>query len=183
MWDAADALGDTATADWAAAAFTTLAEHYDETFHLYGDTPQDRLGLCHGAARRPRRHRRLRPPRQNYRPPPHSNTASSTTSPTTSPPTPLSAWPARPPQRPAEAPSPPSSPATRKLPVPKLACLRTTLNRQQAPPDLRPTQRTGAPPRTIKPAPRQPRPTIGCYARTQRFPITAGVDDWSAMGH
>ncbi|GAA2198121.1 MULTISPECIES: lanthionine synthetase LanC family protein [Streptomyces] len=50
LWDAADALGDTATADWAAAAFTTLAEHYDETFHLYGDTPQDRLGLCHGAA-------------------------------------------------------------------------------------------------------------------------------------
>ncbi|MET9450431.1 lanthionine synthetase LanC family protein [Streptomyces cinerochromogenes] len=50
LWDAADALGDAAAADWAAAAFTTLAEHYDETFHLYGDTPADRLGLCHGAA-------------------------------------------------------------------------------------------------------------------------------------
>ncbi|MEV6809142.1 lanthionine synthetase LanC family protein [Streptomyces sp. NPDC051132] len=50
LWDAADALGDTAAADWALAAFTTLAEHYDETFHLYGDTPADRLGLCHGAA-------------------------------------------------------------------------------------------------------------------------------------
>lgn len=50
LWDAADALGDTAAADWAAAAFTTLAGHYDETFHLYGDTPGDRLGLCHGAA-------------------------------------------------------------------------------------------------------------------------------------
>ncbi|WP_030991584.1 lanthionine synthetase LanC family protein [Streptomyces sp. NRRL WC-3744] len=50
LWDAADALGDTAAADRAAAAFTTLAEHYDETFHLYGDTPGDRLGLCHGAA-------------------------------------------------------------------------------------------------------------------------------------
>ncbi|MEU6594468.1 lanthionine synthetase LanC family protein [Streptomyces sp. NPDC046881] len=50
LWDAADALGDTMTADWATAAFTTLAEHYDETFHLYGDSPGDRLGLCHGAA-------------------------------------------------------------------------------------------------------------------------------------
>ncbi|MEU1013783.1 lanthionine synthetase LanC family protein [Streptomyces sp. NPDC005890] len=50
LWDAADALGDTTTADWATAAFTTLAEHYDETFHLYGDSPGDRLGLCHGAA-------------------------------------------------------------------------------------------------------------------------------------
>ncbi|MDN3258675.1 lanthionine synthetase LanC family protein [Streptomyces sp. CSDS2] len=50
LWDAADALGDEAAADWAATAFTTLAEHYDETFHLFGDTPGDRLGLCHGAA-------------------------------------------------------------------------------------------------------------------------------------
>ncbi|MEU3414672.1 lanthionine synthetase LanC family protein [Streptomyces sp. NPDC006658] len=50
LWDAADALGDSATADWAATAFTTLAEHYDETFHLFGDAPGDRLGLCHGAA-------------------------------------------------------------------------------------------------------------------------------------
>jgi hypothetical protein len=50
LWDAADALGDSAGARWAAAAFTSLAEHYDETFHLYGDTPADRLGLCHGAA-------------------------------------------------------------------------------------------------------------------------------------
>ncbi|WP_051789316.1 lanthionine synthetase LanC family protein [Streptomyces sp. NRRL S-1022] len=50
LWDAADALGDTTTADWATAAFTTLAERYDETFHLYGDSPGDRLGLCHGAA-------------------------------------------------------------------------------------------------------------------------------------
>ncbi|WP_435642349.1 lanthionine synthetase LanC family protein [Streptomyces sp. H49] len=50
LWDAADALGDGAAADWAATAFTTLTEHYDETFHLFGDTPGDRLGLCHGAA-------------------------------------------------------------------------------------------------------------------------------------
>ncbi|MFH9403751.1 lanthionine synthetase LanC family protein [Streptomyces sp. NPDC017638] len=50
LWDAADALGDSAAADWAATAFTTLAEHYDETFHLFGDAPGDRLGLCHGAA-------------------------------------------------------------------------------------------------------------------------------------
>ncbi|MEU3527907.1 lanthionine synthetase LanC family protein [Streptomyces sp. NPDC038707] len=50
LWDAADALGDGAAADWAASAFTTLAERYDETFHLFGDTPGDRLGLCHGAA-------------------------------------------------------------------------------------------------------------------------------------
>ncbi|MFF9022071.1 lanthionine synthetase LanC family protein [Streptomyces eurythermus] len=50
LWDAADALGDRAAADWAATAFTTLAEHYDETFHLFGDAPGDRLGLCHGAA-------------------------------------------------------------------------------------------------------------------------------------
>ncbi|MFF9581156.1 lanthionine synthetase LanC family protein [Streptomyces achromogenes] len=50
LWDAADALGDGAAADWAATAFVTLAEHYDEGFHLFGDAPGDRLGLCHGAA-------------------------------------------------------------------------------------------------------------------------------------
>ncbi|MFE7135073.1 lanthionine synthetase LanC family protein [Streptomyces sp. NPDC057638] len=50
LWDAADALGDTTTAAWATAAFTTLCERYDETFHLYGDDPADRLGCCHGAA-------------------------------------------------------------------------------------------------------------------------------------
>lgn len=50
LWDAADALGDAAGARWAASAFTTLAEHYDVDFHLYGDSPADRLGLCHGAA-------------------------------------------------------------------------------------------------------------------------------------
>lgn len=50
LWDAADAIGDTETAAWAAAAFTTLAERYDEDFHLFGDRPGDRLGLCHGAA-------------------------------------------------------------------------------------------------------------------------------------
>ncbi|MFE9398334.1 lanthionine synthetase LanC family protein [Streptomyces flavidovirens] len=50
LWDAADALGTSTAADWAAAAFTTLAERYDETFHLFGDAPADRLGLCHGAA-------------------------------------------------------------------------------------------------------------------------------------
>ncbi|MEU6477543.1 lanthionine synthetase LanC family protein [Streptomyces sp. NPDC047017] len=49
LWDAADALGDTVAAEWAAAAFTTLAEHYDEGFHLFGDSAGDRLGLCHGA--------------------------------------------------------------------------------------------------------------------------------------
>ncbi|MEU2060908.1 lanthionine synthetase LanC family protein [Streptomyces sp. NPDC013455] len=50
LWDAADATGDQETAAWAAAAFTTLAERYDEGFHLYGDRPADVLGLCHGAA-------------------------------------------------------------------------------------------------------------------------------------
>ncbi|MES9587748.1 lanthionine synthetase LanC family protein [Streptomyces sp. NPDC094045] len=50
LWDASDALGDRATADWAAAAFTTLAERYDEEFHLYGEPLTDRLALCHGAA-------------------------------------------------------------------------------------------------------------------------------------
>ncbi|WP_129837929.1 lanthionine synthetase LanC family protein [Streptomyces sp. RFCAC02] len=50
LWDAADALGDTAAADRAAADFTALAERYDTSFHLFGDTPGDRLGLCHGAA-------------------------------------------------------------------------------------------------------------------------------------
>ncbi|MET9919456.1 lanthionine synthetase LanC family protein [Streptomyces sp. NPDC006435] len=50
LWDAADALGDRTTADWAAAAFTTLAEQYDMDFHLYGAPLTDRLGLCHGAA-------------------------------------------------------------------------------------------------------------------------------------
>ncbi|MEU9623530.1 MULTISPECIES: lanthionine synthetase LanC family protein [unclassified Streptomyces] len=50
LWDASDALGDRVTADWAAAAFTTLAERYDEDFHLFGDPLTDRLGLCHGAA-------------------------------------------------------------------------------------------------------------------------------------
>lgn len=50
LWDAADALGDTAAADRAAAVFTRLAERYDDGFHLYGDGPADLLGLCHGAA-------------------------------------------------------------------------------------------------------------------------------------
>ncbi|MET8829001.1 lanthionine synthetase LanC family protein [Streptomyces sp. NPDC004610] len=50
LWDAADATGDRETADWAASAFTTLCAHYDESFHLYGDPPTDRLGCCHGAA-------------------------------------------------------------------------------------------------------------------------------------
>ncbi|MFH8336512.1 lanthionine synthetase LanC family protein [Streptomyces sp. AM6-12] len=50
LWNAADATGDTDTATWAAAAFTTLAERYDEGFHLFGDRPSDLLGLCHGAA-------------------------------------------------------------------------------------------------------------------------------------
>ncbi|MEU7281714.1 lanthionine synthetase LanC family protein [Streptomyces sp. NPDC045431] len=50
LWDAADALGDKEAADGAAAAFTTLAERYDTEFHLFGDTPGDLLGLCHGAA-------------------------------------------------------------------------------------------------------------------------------------
>ncbi|QLJ02734.1 subtilin biosynthesis protein spaC [Streptomyces sp. NEAU-sy36] len=50
LWDAADATGDPEAAAWAAAAFTTLAERYDEDFHLFGDRPGDLLGLCHGAA-------------------------------------------------------------------------------------------------------------------------------------
>ncbi|MFC8713244.1 lanthionine synthetase LanC family protein [Streptomyces sp. NPDC057197] len=50
LWDAGDALDDPVTADWALAAFRTLADHYDEDFHLFGGTPADRLGLCHGAA-------------------------------------------------------------------------------------------------------------------------------------
>ncbi|WP_031080176.1 lanthionine synthetase LanC family protein [Streptomyces sp. NRRL S-118] len=50
LWDAADALGDEETAAWAADAFTALAGGYDEDFHLFGDTPGDLLGLCHGAA-------------------------------------------------------------------------------------------------------------------------------------
>lgn len=50
LWDAADVLGDRAAADWAATAFATLAERYDEDFHLFGDPPTDRLALCHGAA-------------------------------------------------------------------------------------------------------------------------------------
>ncbi|KOV68760.1 lanthionine synthetase LanC family protein [Streptomyces sp. MMG1121] len=50
LWDAADALGDQEAADWAAGAFATLAEHHDETFHLFGDRPTDTLALCHGAA-------------------------------------------------------------------------------------------------------------------------------------
>ncbi|MFD7619474.1 lanthionine synthetase LanC family protein [Streptomyces sp. NPDC059802] len=50
LWDASDALGDRATADWAASAFTTLAERYDEDFHLFGDPLTDQLALCHGAA-------------------------------------------------------------------------------------------------------------------------------------
>ncbi|GAA2598756.1 lanthionine synthetase LanC family protein [Streptomyces axinellae] len=50
LWDAADALGDGETAGWAADAFTSLADGYHEGFHLFGDHPGDRLGLCHGAA-------------------------------------------------------------------------------------------------------------------------------------
>ncbi|MEW1549549.1 lanthionine synthetase LanC family protein [Streptomyces tsukubensis] len=50
LWDAADALGDERTAAWAATAFTTLADAYDPDYHLYGELPADRLGICHGAA-------------------------------------------------------------------------------------------------------------------------------------
>ncbi|MFI9159611.1 lanthionine synthetase LanC family protein [Kitasatospora aureofaciens] len=50
LWDAADAAGDRETAAWAAAAFSTLAERYDERFHLFGDRPSDLLALCHGAS-------------------------------------------------------------------------------------------------------------------------------------
>lgn len=50
VWDAADAIGDHETAAWAAEAFTGLADRYDEDFHLFGELPGDRLGLCHGAA-------------------------------------------------------------------------------------------------------------------------------------
>ncbi|GAA4929371.1 lanthionine synthetase LanC family protein [Streptomyces coeruleoprunus] len=50
LWDAADVLGDRAAAEAAADAFTTVAERYDEGFHLSGDRPGDLLGLCHGAA-------------------------------------------------------------------------------------------------------------------------------------
>ncbi|MGA4862590.1 lanthionine synthetase LanC family protein [Streptomyces lavendulocolor] len=50
LWDAADALGDHEAAGRALAAFTTLADRYDEDFHLFGHTPGDLLGLCHGAA-------------------------------------------------------------------------------------------------------------------------------------
>lgn len=50
LWDAADAMGDRETAAWAAAAFTSLAEGYEERFHLFGDRPADVLALCHGAA-------------------------------------------------------------------------------------------------------------------------------------
>ncbi|RST13627.1 subtilin biosynthesis protein spaC [Streptomyces sp. WAC05374] len=50
LWDAADALGDRHTAGLAREAFGTLAERYDEDVHLFGDTPGDLLGLCHGAA-------------------------------------------------------------------------------------------------------------------------------------
>ncbi|MEV3988591.1 lanthionine synthetase LanC family protein [Streptomyces sp. NPDC049837] len=50
LWDAADALDDREAAGWALTAFRTLAERYDEDFHLFGDGPADVLGLCHGAA-------------------------------------------------------------------------------------------------------------------------------------
>ncbi|WP_329560649.1 lanthionine synthetase LanC family protein [Kitasatospora sp. NBC_01266] len=50
LWDAADAMGDRETAAWAEVAFSTLAERYDESFHLFGDRPADLLALCHGAA-------------------------------------------------------------------------------------------------------------------------------------
>ncbi|MFD7590831.1 lanthionine synthetase LanC family protein [Kitasatospora sp. NPDC059811] len=50
LWDAADATGDRETAAWAAAAFGTLADRYDERFHLFGDRASDLLALCHGAS-------------------------------------------------------------------------------------------------------------------------------------
>ncbi|NSC21090.1 hypothetical protein FM076_07665 [Streptomyces albus subsp. chlorinus] len=50
LWDAADALGDPDVAEWAAAAFTSFTAGFHEGFHLFGDHPGDRLGLCHGAA-------------------------------------------------------------------------------------------------------------------------------------
>ncbi|MFF9558101.1 lanthionine synthetase LanC family protein [Streptomyces albus] len=48
--EAGEALGDRDLADWAGAAFTSFAEGFHEGFHLFGDDPGDRLGLCHGAA-------------------------------------------------------------------------------------------------------------------------------------
>ncbi|WP_326691065.1 hypothetical protein OIE63_30630 [Streptomyces sp. NBC_01795] len=50
LWDAAEVLGDGETGVWAAEAFTSLADGYHEGFHLFGEHPGDRLGLCHGAA-------------------------------------------------------------------------------------------------------------------------------------
>ncbi|UNZ19878.1 lanthionine synthetase LanC family protein [Streptomyces sp. 891-h] len=49
LWEAADVLGDGVAAAWAASAFTSLAEGFHEGYHLFGDHPGDRLGLCHGA--------------------------------------------------------------------------------------------------------------------------------------
>ncbi|MGP3977407.1 lanthionine synthetase LanC family protein [Streptomyces sp. 8N114] len=50
LWEAADVLEDGAASSWAASAFTSLAEGFHEGYHLFGDHPGDRLGLCHGAA-------------------------------------------------------------------------------------------------------------------------------------
>ncbi|MEU9605589.1 lanthionine synthetase LanC family protein [Streptomyces sp. NPDC048057] len=50
VWDGARTLDDQETAEWALDAFTTVAEGFDEEFHLFGEEPTDLLGLCHGAA-------------------------------------------------------------------------------------------------------------------------------------
>ncbi|MCK7626061.1 subtilin biosynthesis protein spaC [Streptomyces sp. RS10V-4] len=50
LWEAADACRDEAARRFATDAFTSLAAGYHEEFHLFGDHPGDRLGLCHGAA-------------------------------------------------------------------------------------------------------------------------------------
>ncbi|MGW5020956.1 lanthionine synthetase LanC family protein [Streptomyces cacaoi] len=50
LWETADVLGDAELAGWACEAFSTLAAAFDPDFHLPGDHPGDRLGVCHGAA-------------------------------------------------------------------------------------------------------------------------------------
>ncbi|KUL38833.1 hypothetical protein ADL22_16320 [Streptomyces sp. NRRL F-4489] len=50
LWEAADAQPDAAAREFAIDAFAGLAAGYHEEFHLFGDHPGDRLGLCHGAA-------------------------------------------------------------------------------------------------------------------------------------
>ncbi|WP_367128699.1 lanthionine synthetase LanC family protein [Saccharothrix sp. HUAS TT1] len=50
LWEAGVVLREPGFTALGVTAIRSLCANHDESFHLYGDTASDRLGLCHGAA-------------------------------------------------------------------------------------------------------------------------------------